>query len=151
MSPRTSILFSYSFWSSSIMYWMLLFTFENKDPIMREGASVVWHLSFPLLNIFQKPRLLFSITGYASSGLSLFLVQFYLLQLVFSACVAAIKCRPVLHHCVAILFWSSWIVCCQCTIDIFHNHWWTTSIKPRMLFSNAGYASWGLSRFSVLF
>ena len=27
---------------------------------------------------------------------------------------------------------------------IIHYHWWTASIKPRLLFSRAGYASWGL-------
>jgi len=29
--------------------------------------------------------------------------------------------------------------------------WWTASIKPRLLFSRAGYASWGLSLSSVLY
>jgi len=29
---------------------------------------------------------------------------------VFSACLAALKCRPVLHHCVVIFFWSSGIM-----------------------------------------
>jgi len=28
---------------------------------------------------------------------------------------------------------------------VIHYHWWTALIKPRMLFSRAGYASWGLS------
>ena len=32
---------------------------------------------------------------------------------------------------------------------IIHYHWWTASIKPRLLFSRAGYASWGLSLSSV--
>ena len=32
---------------------------------------------------------------------------------------------------------------------ISHYHWWTASIKPRLLFSRAGYASWGLSFSSV--
>jgi len=27
---------------------------------------------------------------------------------------------------------------------IIHNYWWTASIKPRLLFSRACYASWGL-------
>ena len=35
------------------------------------------------------------------------------------------------------------------TKGIFHYHRWTTSIKPRLLFSHAGYASWGLSFSSV--
>jgi len=32
--------------------------------------------------------------------------------MVLSACVAAVKCRPVLHHCVVIFFWSSGIIDC---------------------------------------
>jgi len=32
---------------------------------------------------------------------------------------------------------------------IIHYYWWTASIKPRLLFSRAGYASWGLSLSSV--
>jgi len=34
---------------------------------------------------------------------------------------------------------------------IIHYYWWTASIKPRLLFSRAGFASWGLSRSSVNF
>ena len=34
---------------------------------------------------------------------------------------------------------------------IIHYYWWTASIKPRLLFSIAGYASWGLSLSSVFF
>jgi len=32
--------------------------------------------------------------------------HYYLLQLMFSACVAAVKSRPVLYHCVIMFFWS---------------------------------------------
>lgn len=32
------------------------------------------------------------------------------LQLVSSACVAAVKCRPILHQCIVIFFWSSRII-----------------------------------------
>jgi len=34
---------------------------------------------------------------------------------------------------------------------IIHYYWWTASIKPRLLFSRAGYASWGLSLSSVYY
>jgi len=34
---------------------------------------------------------------------------------------------------------------------IIHYHWWTASMKPRLLFSRASYASWGLSLSSVYF
>jgi len=33
--------------------------------------------------------------------------------------------------------------------SIIHYYWWTASIKPRLLFSRAGYAFWGLSLSSV--
>jgi len=90
----------------------------------------------------------------------------------FSACVAAVKSRPVLHHCVVIFFWSSGIMECTCSLHvcclhlkiefrscargrpwcgIIHYYWRTASIKPRLLFSRAGYASWGLSLSSVKF
>jgi len=29
-------------------------------------------------------------------------------------------------------------------LGIFHYHWWTASIKPRLLFSHSGLVSWGL-------
>jgi len=32
---------------------------------------------------------------------------------VISACVAAVQCRPVLHYCVVILLWFSWIMDCM--------------------------------------
>jgi len=35
---------------------------------------------------------------------------FYFLQLVFSACVAAVKYRPVLHYCLVIFYWSSGVI-----------------------------------------
>ena len=39
----------------------------------------------------------------------------------FSACVAAVKSRPVLHHCVVIFFWSSGIMECTCMLFTFEN------------------------------
>jgi len=57
--------------------------------------------------------------------------------------------------------WSVHVCClhlkmefCSCArgrqwCGIIHYHWWTASIKPRLLFSDAGYASWGLSLSSV--
>ena len=38
-----------------------------------------------------------------------------------SACVAVVKSRPVLHHCVVIFFWSSWIMACTCMLFTFEN------------------------------
>jgi len=46
-------------------------------------------------------------------GVTLNLINNNLLQLVFSACVAAVKCRPLLHHCVVIFFWSSGNIDCM--------------------------------------
>ena len=37
------------------------------------------------------------------------------------ACVAAVKSRPVLHHCVVIFFWSSGIMDCACMLFSFEN------------------------------
>ena len=48
-------------------------------------------------------------------------VIYYILQLLFSACVAAVKSRPVLHHCVVIFFWSSGIMECTCMLFTFGN------------------------------
>ena len=46
---------------------------------------------------------------------------YFLLQLLFSACVEAVKSRPVLHHCVVIFFWSSGIMECTCMLFTFEN------------------------------
>ena len=45
--------------------------------------------------------------------------KYYLLQLVFSACVAVVKRRPVLYHCVVIFVWSSGIMECTCMLFTF--------------------------------
>ena len=43
------------FWSSGIMECTcMLFTFENRVPLMRQGASVVWHHSLLQMNGFNK-------------------------------------------------------------------------------------------------
>jgi len=47
MSPRTIA------WCNDICL-VLRFTFENRVPLMRHGASVMWYLSFPLMNSFNK-------------------------------------------------------------------------------------------------
>ena len=102
------------FWPSGLF----LFTFENWIPLMR---LVVWYLSLPFMNSFnKKPNLLLFIFCLAQDvfpeSFSLFSVEFNLLQLMFSACVAAVKCRPVLHQCVVIFFLSSGIMDCICLI-----------------------------------
>jgi len=38
-----------------------------------------------------------------------------------SACVATVKSRPVLHHCVVMFFWSSGIMECTCMLFTFEN------------------------------
>ena len=57
---------------------------------------------------------------------SLSSVLFNLLQLWFSACVAPVKCRPVLHHCVVIFFWSLRIMGCM----LFTFEKWRFSYAP---------------------
>ena len=128
---------------------------------------------------------LLSYAGYASWELSLASVKF-IYYMVLSAWVAAVKCRPVLHHdSVVIFFWYSGVMDCiklmkgktlrkhslhektaaVCCLHLriefrscarirqwcgnFHYHWCTTSIKPRLLFFHAGYASRGLPLSSV--
>jgi len=73
----------------------------------------------------------------------------------YSACVADVKFRPVLHHCVFIFSWSSGIIDCMLFTfinrvplmllrrqwcSILHYYWWKASIKPRLLlhFIHAG-------------
>ena len=55
----------------------------------------------------------------------LFLHRFLLFRFSFSfdlpECVAAVKSRPVLHHCVVIFFWSSGIMECTCMVFTFEN------------------------------
>ena len=68
--------------------------------------------------------------------------------------------------CVVIFFWISGIMECTCVhlkmefcscargrqwCGIIHYFCWTASIKPRLLFSRAVYASWGLFLSSVFF
>ena len=59
-------------------------------------------------------------------------------------------------HTVGVKFWRMFSLSmssnsnCSCArghqwCGIIHYYWWTASIKPRLLFSRAGYASWGLS------
>jgi len=64
--------------------------------------------------------------------------------------IFVVKCRPVIHHCAVLFFWSSGVMDCMLFTfenrvpvmrwgrnwrDIFHLHWWTVKIKPTMLYS----------------
>jgi len=46
-------------------------------------------------------------------------VWYYQYWLVFSGCVVAVKCRPILYHCVDIFFWSFGIM--NCMLFTFEN------------------------------
>ena len=73
------------------------------------------------------------------------------------------KLHPLFKFVLCILSWydlikgkngkpSGSMVCIgnqQPRFGIIHYYWWTASIKPRLLFPRAGYASWGLSLSSV--
>jgi len=71
------------------------------------------------------------------------------------------RTRNVSSHASRNLHWQTGLCClhlkmefCSCArgrqwCGIIHYHWWTASIRPRLLFSRAGYASWGLSLSSV--
>ena len=66
--------------------------------------------------------------------------------------------QPILVH---IQSWSVHVCCLHLQMvfrscargrqwcGIIHYYWWTASIKPRLLFSRVGYASWGISLSSV--
>jgi len=89
-----------------------------------------------------------------SSFEHLFNLLYNLLGLVFIACVAFVKCRPVLHYCVIVKLYlsspsGSWIVCslqlkkkytfrsCDRGYQlntILYNHWWAAAIKSVLLF-----------------
>ena len=88
--------------------------------------------------------------------------------MVFSACVAAVKSRP--YDIIVKLYcsgpqgsWSVYVCCLHLKMEfrlcargcqwcgIIHYYWWTASIKPRLLFSRACYASWELFLSSVQF
>jgi len=64
--------------------------------------------------ILQREPLKFSIIF--TRSYSIFSVEFSSLQLIFSGCVATVKCRAVLWHCV-ILFWSLAIMDCICLFE----------------------------------
>jgi len=70
--------------------------------------------------VLSLSALVFSRAGYASWGLSFSSVWYYL-HLVFSACMAAVKSRPVPHHCEVIFFWSLGITKCTCMVFTFEN------------------------------
>jgi len=53
----------------------MLYTFENRVPLMRQVALVVWHHPLPLINRFNKTEAAFSHAGYPSWGLFLFSVK----------------------------------------------------------------------------
>ena len=53
----------------------MLLIFENRGSLMRYEAPVVWHFALPLMNNFNKTKLLFSHAGYASWGFSPFSVS----------------------------------------------------------------------------
>ena len=59
-----------------------------------------------------------------------------------------------IHFCYIILFFffkKCWESVRFQWCGIIHCYWWTASIKPRLLFSRGGFASWGLSLSSVCY
>ena len=80
-----------------------------------EGANEVTFL-FPLMNNFnQIEAAVFSEQAMFPQDFHISYINVFILQLVFSACIiVAVKCQPVLHHCVVKFSSSlgSWIVRC---------------------------------------
>jgi len=87
---------------------------QNKYP---SQCRLIVYMSCLVLSL---SALVFSRAGYASWGLSFSSVWYYL-HLVFSACMAAVKSRPVPHHCEVIFFWSLGIMKCTCMVFTFEN------------------------------
>ena len=65
MSPLLHQCLVIFIWSSGTIDCML-FTLKNRVLLTRQGTSWVWYLSFSLITVLIKPRLLFSYAGYAS-------------------------------------------------------------------------------------
>jgi len=113
-----------------------------------------WHFSFPLVNSFNKTETaIFLMQIMLPCEFAFFLDKCYLLQLVFSACVAAVKCRPVPHYCVVIFFlvlrnhglyivFFSIYFAYICTYNSENTHSIVTNkveklyVKPKMCFTN---------------
>jgi len=75
----------------------------------------VWHLSFLLMNSFNETEAAIFPCRMCFLRAFPFISFIYLITAGVSACVAAVKCRPVLHHCLVIFFSGprgSWIVYC---------------------------------------
>jgi len=92
-----NMLCSYIFLSSWIMDCML-FTFKNKVPLMRLGASVVWHLSLPMMNSFNKteaaifPCRICFLRAFISLIIPVMNHFQFIKKLYMSYCLSAVKC-----------------------------------------------------------
>jgi len=76
---------------------------------------------FPQFYEWADPTLYFTHSLYVVMHIHFTIFICLLHDIVFSACVAAVKSRPVLHHCVVIFFWSSGIMECTCILYTFEN------------------------------
>ena len=135
----------------------------NRVPLMRKGASVVWHLSFTLMNSFNKNEAAIFLMqavfpeDYPSSQLH---ITYY--SWCFVACVAALKCRPLLHHCVVIFYCflgivfvniSKWapLMCYWASVVWHFSLPLINSLNKTCYFPHARCASWWLFLFKVAF
>jgi len=142
-------IFHYRWWTASIKSRLLFF----------HAGCASWGLSLSSVYFNRKLKIYDNVSTYFKAKFSYSISAPYSYK---------VKSRPVLHHCVVIFCWSSGIMECACVLftfgvefcscargrqwcGIIYYYWWTASIKPGLLFSRAGYASWGLSLSSVYY
>jgi len=82
---------------------------------------VVWYHALLLMNSFNKTEAAVFSCRLCFLRASPFISLILLTTAGVSACVAAVKSRPVLHHCVVRFFWSSGIMECTCMLFTFEN------------------------------
>jgi len=115
MSPRTSSLCSHIFWSSGFIDCMFVYIWKIEFRLCARGRQWGGIIHFHWWTASIKPKLLFSHSGFVSWGLPFlqFNITYIVLQLVLSACVAAVKCRPVLYIVSYFLvFGDHWLYVC---------------------------------------
>jgi len=102
-----------------------------KNPIFKGTPPTVWSCETHTQSFFENPHFLdtdvLGVSNLILWYLSISLIDcvatlfpYHMINYEFTS-VAAVKSRPVLHHCVVIFFWSSGIMECTCMLFTFEN------------------------------